>query len=63
MFSKEEISELKLLEDKRRLIRQSMGREPQRPTRDVKAWLQKNIATKTDSNVYTGYNDMFEMEY
>lgn len=49
LLSREEVSELKLLEDKRRLIRLSMGREPQRPNRDIKAWLQRDIVTKTDT--------------
>ena len=49
------------MEDKRRLIRISMGREPDRPIRDVKAWLRAP-PPKTSLELAKDYDLLVEHE-
>ncbi len=41
----------------------SMGREPQRPIRNVKDWLQPDIGTKSNTNIYKGYNEIVDRDF
>ena len=59
-LTKRELHDIKLMEDKRRLIRASLGREPDRPIRDQKAWLSKS--SRSQSEIFNEYSKVIEAD-